>query len=312
MINIAVPDAVVLTGTKDLLLTDKKNVAVGALLLAGLLWGLTWIPFKYFGALGLTGVTLTLTSYGLIGLVALPWLAWRARRWLPQRGAVAMIALTGGAANVCFVSALVQGEVVRVMLLFYLAPIWGVLGGRIFFGEPLTALRLAGVAAAVAGAFLLLGGPSVLDAPPGIVDGLALASGMLYASQNIATRLADRAPLDVKTLAVFVGCGVLSGTLVLASGTALPPLSAAVLGQLAAFAGIWMMAAMAFTAYGVTHLEAGRAAILLVFELVAAVISAMWIAGERLEGIEWIGAALIVAAALLEMRSDTKQEGKNG
>ena len=29
------------------------------------------------------------------------------------------------------------------MLLFYLAPVWGVLGGRIFFGEPLTRLRVA-------------------------------------------------------------------------------------------------------------------------------------------------------------------------
>jgi len=83
--------------------------------------------------------------------------------------------------------------------------------------------------------------------------------------------------------------------LVLASGAPLPPLSAMLVGQLAAFAGIWMMAAMVFTAYGVTHLEAGRAAILLVFELLAAVISAMWIAGERLTGVEWIGAALIVA-----------------
>ncbi|HMH17583.1 MAG TPA: DMT family transporter, partial [Burkholderiales bacterium] len=206
-----------------------------------------------------------------------------------------------------FVSALVQGEVLRVMLLFYLTPVWGVLGGRIFFGEPLTALRIAGVGAAVAGAFLLLGGPAMLAAPPGIVDGLALASGMLYASQNIATRAADRAPLDVKTLVVFVGCGGLSCALVLASRASLPPLSAMLVGQLVAFAGIWMMAAMVFTVYGVTHLAAGRAAILLVFELVAAVISAMWIAGERLDGVEWIGAALIVGAALLEVHSDTQQ-----
>jgi drug/metabolite transporter (DMT)-like permease len=291
---------------------DRSRLAVGALLLAGLLWGLTWMPFKHFGTLGLTGLTLTMTSYGVIGLVALPWLAWRARRWWPQRGLVALIALTGGAANVCFVSALMQGEVVRVMLLFYLAPVWGVLGGRIFFGEPLTALRVAGVAAAVTGAFLLLGGPAAFDAPPGTVDGLALASGMLYASQNIATRAADRAPLDAKTLAVFVGCGALSGALVLLTGAALPPLSAGLLGQLAAFAGVWMMAAMVFTAYGVTHLEAGRAAILLVFELVAAVVSAMWIAAERLDGVEWIGGALIVAAALLEGRSNTNREGKNG
>jgi len=291
---------------------ERSRLAVGALLLAGLLWGLTWIPFKHFGALGLTGIALTMMSYGLIGLVALPWLAWRRRTWLPQRRSIALIALTGGAANVCFVSALVQGEVVRVMLLFYLAPVWGVLGGRIFFGEPLTALRVAGVGAAVAGAFLLLGGPAMLAAPPGIVDGLALASGMLYASQNIATRAADRAPLDVKTLVVFVGCGGLSCALVLASGAPLPPLSATLVGQLVAFAGIWMMAAMVFTVYGVTHLAAGRAAILLVFELLAAVISAMWIAGERLAGVEWIGAALIVGAALLEARSNTHGEGKPG
>ena len=292
--------------------SDRSRLAVGALLLAGVLWGLTWMPFKHFGTLGLTGITLTMMSYGLIGLAALPWLASRRRTWLPQLRPVALIALTGGAANVCFVSALMRGEVVRVMLLFYLAPVWGVLGGRIFFGEPLTALRIAGVAAAVAGAFLLLGGPAVFDAPPGIVDGLALASGMLYASQNIATRTADRTPLDVKTLAVFVGCGLLSCVLVLASGAPLPPLSAMLVGQLVAFAGIWMMAAMVFTAYGVTHLEAGRAAILLVFELLAAVISAMWIAGERLTGVEWIGAALIVGAALLEARSNTHRGGKTG
>ena len=59
---------------------------------------------------------------------------------------------------------------------------------------------------------------------------------------------------------------------------------------------------MVVTAWGVSHREAGRAAILLVFELVAAVVSAMWIAGERLDGMEWIGAALIVGAALLETR----------
>jgi drug/metabolite transporter (DMT)-like permease len=64
-----------------------------------------------------------------------------------------------------------------------------------------------------------------------------------------------------------------------------------------------MMAAMFLTVYGVTHLEAGRSAILLVFELVAAVVSAMWIGGERLDGLEWIGAALITGAALIEARS---------
>lgn len=285
---------------------DRSQLAVGALLVAGLLWGLTWIPLKYFGSRGLNGITLTMMSYGLVGLLALPWILYRRKTWWPQRRLVLMIAIAGGLANVCFLSAIIRGEVVRVMLLFYLAPVWGVLGGRIFFGEPLTRLRIFGVATAVVGAVLLLGGPALLAAPPGVVDLLALASGMLYASQNLVTRAADRTPLDTKSLVVFVGCGLLSSIIVLGTGEPLPDMEPPLLGQLFAFAGIWMLAAMVVTAWGVSHLEAGRAAILLVFELVAAVISAMWIAGERLDGLEWIGAAMIVAAALLEARPSKK------
>jgi drug/metabolite transporter (DMT)-like permease len=43
--------------------------------------------------------------------------------------------------------------------------------------------------------------------------------------------------------------------------------------------------------------------VLLVFELVAAVVSAMLVRGERLDGIEWAGAACIVVAALIEARA---------
>jgi drug/metabolite transporter (DMT)-like permease len=285
---------------------DRTRLAVGALLIAGLLWGLTWMPFRYFGTQGLNGLTFTLTAYGLIGLAVLPWLAWRRGDWQPQARTVALIALTGGGANVCFTSALMAGEVVRVMLLFYLAPVWGVIGGRLAFGEPITRLRIAAVAAAIFGAFLLLGGPAIFRSPPTWVDALALASGVLYASQNIFALAADRTPLYVKTLSIYVGCGALAGVLVLATGQSMPSLSATLVLQLLAFAGIWMMAAMVLTVYGVSHLEAGRSAILLVFELVAAVVSAMWIGGERLDGLEWIGAILITSAALLEARSNSQ------
>ena len=286
--------------------TDRTQLAVGALLLAGLLWGLIWMPVKYFGSQGLNGITLSMVSYGLIGAFALPWLLWRRQSWWGQRWLVLGIAFAGGAANVCFLSALLAGEVVRVMLLFYCAPVWGVLGGRLFLRERITPLRLTGVCMALLGAVLILGGPqAMLASPISAVDLLALSSGALYAAQNIATRAADQTPLDTKALVVFTGCGLLSAATVLFSGQSPPPMSSVLIGQLAGFAGIWMMAAMVVTAWGVTHLEAGRAAVLLVFELVVAAISAMWIAGERLDGMEWIGAALITGAALLEARGPT-------
>lgn len=290
------------TGSLDA--RDRSSLAVAALLFSGLLWGLTWMPFRYFGGQGLNGLTFTLVAYGLVGACVLPWLVLRRADWQPQARTVALIALAGGGANVCFTSALMAGEVVRVMLLFYLAPVWGVIGGRLAFGEPITPLRIAAVASALVGAFLLLGG-FVFQTPPTWVDALALASGMLYASQNIFALAADRTPLYVKTLSIYIGCGVLAGALVLLTGQTMPPLSGTLVLQLVAFAGIWMMAAMVLTVYGVSNLEAGRSAILLVFELVAAVVSAMWIGGERLDGLEWAGAALITGAALIEARSNS-------
>ena len=120
------------------------------------------------------------------------------------------------------------------------------------------------------------------------------------ASKRIST------PLMVKTLSIYVGCGTLAGVLALLLGKSVPSLPTQLLVELLAFAGIWMMAAMALTVYGVSHLEAGRSSILLVFELVAAMVSAMWIGGERLQGFEWAGAALITGAALLEARSHSR------
>jgi drug/metabolite transporter (DMT)-like permease len=289
---------------------ERAQLAVASLLAAGLLWGTTWMPLKYFGSQGLSGPTLTMLSYGLIGLAAAPWVVFRRARWWPQRGLVLTMALAGGAANVCFISALVAGEVVRVMLLFYLAPIWGVLGGRVFLGEAITWVRTLAVVAAVSGALLILGGPQALAAPLSLVDALALASGLLYAAQNIATRAADTTPLDVKSLVIFVGCGAISGAIVFATGEQPPPVSGVLFAQLTGFAGFWIMAAMVTTVWGVTHLEAGRAAVLLVFELVAATVSAVWIGGERLTGTEWIGALLITAAALLEARAGPRPVGK--
>jgi drug/metabolite transporter (DMT)-like permease len=285
-----------------------ERLAVLSLLVSGLIWGLMWMPLKYFAAQGLGGVALTLATYGAVGLVALPFILMQRAQWRPQAHLLVLAGLLGGIANNCFITALMYGEVVRVMLLFYLAPVWGVLGGSLFLGERFTAARAAGMALAVTGAFLVMGGPQALRAPPGMADLLGLASGLFYALTNVAMRAGERIPVASKTLVVFTGCAVVSAVLFPFVGTGFPDLPATLVLLLLAFAAFWLTSAMWTTMYGVTHLEAGRSSVLLVFELVAAVVSAMVIAGERLDGIEWLGAACITAAALIEARSKTDRQ----
>lgn len=255
---------------------------------------------------------LTLTTYGAMGLLGLPIVVAQREQWRRQRSLLIAGGLLGGAANVAFVSALMNGNVMRVMLLFYIAPVWSLLGARVFFHEVLTPVRLTAVAMALCGAVLVLGGPDTLSTPLSVVDLLALASGFLYAAQNLISRAAQQVPILSKTVAVLFGCGLLSALLLPFSGQSVPSISPTQGMQLLAFAVFWLVTAMWVTMYGVTHLEASRAAVLLVIELAVAVVSALIIGGERLDTLGWLGAALITTAALLEARvsNPTNLEGK--
>ena len=285
--------------------TGSAASAVAALLASGFFWGLTWLPLKHFAQHGLGGVALTLVAYGGVGLLGLP-LIWLQRAvWRPQAGLLLLICLLGGTANLCFVNALMHGEVVRAMLLFYLAPMWSVLGGRLFLGERITAGRIVTVGLSLVGAALVLGSDADLTAAFKSTDLLALASGFFYAMQNVASRKADVVPTGTKAVAVFFGGGVLAVLLMLAFDLTVPPIAPMLALQVLGF-GAWMAIAMWTTMYGVTHLEAGRSGVLLVAELVVAAVSAMLIAGERLEGLEWLGAALILIAAVAEARGDAR------
>jgi drug/metabolite transporter (DMT)-like permease len=181
---------------------------------------------------------------------------------------------------------------------------WSVLGGRLFLGERITAARVVTVGLSLAGAGLVLGADADLSAPLRPVDLMAVASGFFYAMQNVASRKADAVPAAPKAIAVFFASGVLAGATLLVLGQAVPVVSPMLAAQLAGFA-VWMAIAMWTTMYGVTHLEAGRSGVLLVAELLVAAVSAMLIAGERLEGLEWLGAALILFAAVAEARGST-------
>lgn len=271
------------------------------LLFAASLWGLSWWPLKQFAAQGLSGPLLAFVCYGAVGLIGLPAL-WRERlQWRPQWGLLAALAVIGGWANAAFVTALVLGDVVRVMLLFYLSPLWSVIGGRMFLGERVSRRRAAAVVLALAGALLVIGGAAALTQPLGLADLLALSGGVAFAGNNILSRAGQAIPTPSKTVAVFVGCAFAAAALLTIPGAAsVPALRPGAGLALAAYAFGWLVLATATWQYGVTHMESGRAGVILVSELLVALLSAVLIGGAQLAPREWLGSALILAAALLE------------
>ena len=283
--------------------TRESPAAFMALMASGLFWGLIWWPLQFFAQAGLTSTVISLTAYALVAVVSLP-VIWRERRqWRREWGCLLLIGLCFGCANYAFTAAMISGSVVRAMLLFYLLPAWGAIGGRVFLGEQLRPRRVLAVALSLGGVAVILGSSDIWQSSFSRADLLALCAGLSYAAAGLANRRARQIPLASRVLAPFVGCTLLALAGTLFVPAVLPPLPLATWGLLAVFAFVWLLGATLMTTYGVTHVPAGRASVLQVVELLVAVVSAMMLGGERLSARDWVGAVLIISATLIESRS---------
>jgi drug/metabolite transporter (DMT)-like permease len=274
---------------------------VVTLLASSMLWGLTWLPLKHFGSFGVEGALVTLVGHGSVGLLALPLLYRNRHNLAPYLRDMLAIGFLGGLAQLAFASAMVLGDVMRVMALFYLLPAWGVLGGRLVLKEHIDRQRALSLIFALAGAFLIVGGPAVFRSPPGYVDLLAVASGLGLGLNNVLFRRLQAVPVTPKVAVVFVGSLVWAVPFVVFADKPLPSaVPGMVWAEVAAFGLIWILVATAGTLWAVNQMEAGRSSVLIIVELVTAIASAAILTGIEPAPIEWLGGALILGSALLE------------
>jgi drug/metabolite transporter (DMT)-like permease len=175
-----------------------------------------------------------------------------------------------------------------------------VIGGRVFLGETVDGPRALAVVLALAGAFLVLGGPATLDGGLAWADVLALTCGISFAGNNLVFRARQSLPVPAKVTAMLAGCFVLAVLAAAVTAPATPSPDAA--AWAAAYGLGWVLVATVGTQWGVTQLEAARAAVIIILELVVAVLSAVLIGGESLTGAKLLGCGLILAAAWLEGR----------
>jgi len=198
----------------------------------------------------------------------------------------------------------VIGDVVRVVLLFYLMPLWAVLLARWLLQEPLTRLAAVRVAMAVAGAGIVLwpagGGWPV---PRALPDWLGLIGGFFFALNNVMLRREAGQPEEARALAMFMGGAVVAGTLAatLAVQGALAWWPAPAPGWMLlvlALAGVFLLGNFSLQ-FGAARLPANVTSVVMLSEVVFASGTAVAWGGGHFSAALAIGGGLIVAAALL-------------
>ncbi len=271
-----------------------------ALLYSASFWGLVWYPLRLLEQAGMSGPWLTLVSYLAAVLVFLPFAPLRGGRIGNQLAALAALALASGWANMAFILAMLDGTVVRVLLLFYLSPLWATLLARWLLGEPFTRITLLTLPVGLGGALLMLWDPAVGSPWPAAgADWLALSSGLAFALTNVLTRHLHGVGIGIKTLFAWLGVILVALAVLGWRGDPLPEVTTMAWGGAVALGVGGFLFSTLLVVYGVTHLPAQRSAVILLFEVVVGALSAWWLAGEALQWHEWAGGALILGAGVV-------------
>ena len=290
---------------------SSRALAAAALLLNAFVFGLSWWPFRSLQSQGLHPLWATSMTLGmaLICLLMLRPAAWRGFVRHPQ---LLVLLLASGLTNVCFNWSVTIGDVVRVVLLFYLMPAWVVLLAWPLLGEKPSAASLFRLALALTGVVIILKtSASSWPLPQSLADWLALLGGLCFALTNILLRKLNRTPGDARMLAMFAG-GTLMATCAALLGqswgvvTALPS-PALSWSALALLTGLAMLAANLALQYGAARLNASTTSIIMLSEVVFASVSSVLLGSGELSLRTLLGGALIVLASFLSVLSFGKR-----
>lgn len=275
----------------------QQRVAVGALVTGALVWGLIWYPYRILRDAGIGGIPATTLTYAVALVLAVivwrPWPTRPAHPWL-----MGFLALAAGGCNLGYVMATITGEVMRVLLLFYLAPLWTVLLARALLGERLNRFGAFVVLLSLMGAATMLWRPeSGVPLPRDAADWMGLGAGFCFALYNVLSRRAREVPVDQRVMVSFAGV-ILIG--VLLGGVELPATLAAPASAwgLLLLTGILLLVVNLVVQFGLANTPANQAIVIMLSEVGFAAVSSWLLAGEVLGLREWLGGAMILAASL--------------
>lgn len=284
-------------------MTTHRYLPAISILIGASLWGVIWYPLQLLEQGGLRGLWLVLAVYGAALCASLPFL-WRALpEFVARPGSLFFLMVAAGWTNIAFFEAVLGGNVLRALLLFYLSPLWAVVLGRLVLRETLTHTALWSLAVAMCGALFMLWNPEMgLPWPQSRADWMALSSGFAFAVSNVLVRRMVGTTVAAKSLAVWAGVVLMALVAMALVSVPVPSISASIFMGAVALGVLGILVMTLLVQYGVTHLPVHRSAVLALIELVAGAVSQQLLSDQAVGAHEWLGGLLIVAGAWLSTR----------
>ena len=273
-------------------------------------WGLFWIPLRYLNDLGfddLWAVSLMLLSGLVIGI---PIMFLRGNIRENPRMFV-LLGLSVGISSVFYFTAFILTDVIRVIFLFYLLPVWALLMSRLFYGTRITLHQTFAICVALVGLWLLLGIENGIPVPHDLGSWFAILSGffwglslaLLRGNPEIDPYSTTTAPLIFGSL-IAISLAIIFSLFGLHTGfiEQLPTLSPTILLFLLLFGIFVMWPSVYVQVWGARLVPAPTAALMTMSEIIFATLSSWILVGSALTYMQIFGGVVIVCSAILLLR----------
>lgn len=276
-----------------------------ALTFNALVFGVSWWPFRALQAHGLHPLWATafIFIFSVMCILAISPQGWRD---FTRQPLLFLLLLSSGLTNVGFNWAVTIGDVVRVVLLFYLMPAWAILLAWPLLGEKPTAGSLLRLGLALAGVVIVLKtADSQWPLPESLADLLALLGGVCFAMTNILLRKLNQSQESSRMLAMFGG-GAIMSVLVASLGmyaglVNAPPAPAPGWLVIAIGIGVAFLASNLALQYGAARLSASATSLIMLTEVIFASVSASLLGAGEITLRTLAGGSLILLASLLSV-----------
>jgi drug/metabolite transporter (DMT)-like permease len=295
------------------------------IVLSAVFWGSMWMPLHAAYGTGLSGAWSAWMVYGVPAFVVLPFILRDRGRGLVAGGwPLLWLGISTGICNYLYAASVVYGDVARIVLLFYVNPVWSVLLERLILKTPITPGRAAALAVGLAGMLILNYDGEGLPLPRTVAEWCGLAAGFCWAVGLVTMRMtpqvgmAEKAFLQYVTAMIFGGAFLALGVFPGQTDWSVVDWPLAIF-WIAVIAGIWVLPGLLLSFWAAARLSPTRASMLFMAEVVVGVVTAAIWTDYPFGWREAVGGLVIVSASVIEIlfgahapatRETTSETGK--
>lgn len=273
-----------------------------------LFWGTYWIPLRLIDKSNNGSVWPICISFLLLSIILIKPLLRSFNIVFIHKNYYFFIGCLFAAIGISLYSeSLLRGEIAKVVVLFYLCPIWGTIFARIILHQSFTIKRICSIILGLIGLEIIIGVEEGVFFPSAIVEWIALLAGLTWAMSTTFFHLADTTHGVEKTSLTSFLIPFLFLLLCFIPGGRNIGLANNLLSihpiyiWMILFAIIWLLPSILLTYFSVEVLDPGRLNILLAFEVVVGFLSAALLTEEVISYREYLGAVFVITACFVDV-----------